>query len=171
MICPFCKEEIAEGAIKCKHCGSMLSTQFQTQTQVAAQTVIPDSTNGHAVIDALPISEGLKKKLHFVHDNLKGIKFGCPYYGKISFSENLSQFNIFAFLFTVFYYLVKGMWRKALVLLLIHIVLQVLVTLILPWQYQGLGSLLCVMAIASIAASSAYCDLYRKYVLKQEFWW
>ncbi|MDL2313816.1 DUF4190 domain-containing protein [Desulfovibrio sp. OttesenSCG-928-C14] len=24
MNCPFCKEDIAEGAIKCKHCGSML---------------------------------------------------------------------------------------------------------------------------------------------------
>lgn len=25
MICPFCREEIQEGAIKCKHCGSMLT--------------------------------------------------------------------------------------------------------------------------------------------------
>lgn len=25
MVCPFCKEEIVEGAIKCKHCGSMLN--------------------------------------------------------------------------------------------------------------------------------------------------
>jgi TM2 domain-containing membrane protein YozV len=24
MLCPYCKEEIAEGAVKCKHCGSML---------------------------------------------------------------------------------------------------------------------------------------------------
>ncbi len=27
MICPFCKEEIKDGAIKCKHCGSMLVSQ------------------------------------------------------------------------------------------------------------------------------------------------
>ena len=25
MICPFCKEQIADGAIKCKHCGSILN--------------------------------------------------------------------------------------------------------------------------------------------------
>jgi TM2 domain-containing membrane protein YozV len=27
MLCPYCKEEIAEGAVKCKHCGSMLVVQ------------------------------------------------------------------------------------------------------------------------------------------------
>jgi TM2 domain-containing membrane protein YozV len=29
MLCPYCKEEIAEGAIKCKHCGSMLMAQVR----------------------------------------------------------------------------------------------------------------------------------------------
>lgn len=32
MQCPFCKEEILESAIKCKHCGSMLSGQGNTST-------------------------------------------------------------------------------------------------------------------------------------------
>ncbi|MDR2105134.1 MAG: NINE protein [Deferribacteraceae bacterium] len=26
MLCPYCKEEIAEGAVKCKHCGTMFAS-------------------------------------------------------------------------------------------------------------------------------------------------
>ncbi|SHN51976.1 hypothetical protein [Desulfovibrio litoralis] len=37
MKCPFCKEEIADGAIKCKHCGSML---YQTEPQPMTQQVL-----------------------------------------------------------------------------------------------------------------------------------
>jgi TM2 domain-containing membrane protein YozV len=30
MLCPYCKEEIAEGAVKCRHCGSMLVVQVRS---------------------------------------------------------------------------------------------------------------------------------------------
>ena len=34
--CPFCKEEILEGAIKCKHCGSMLDGSSQEKKVVVS---------------------------------------------------------------------------------------------------------------------------------------
>jgi TM2 domain-containing membrane protein YozV len=35
MLCPFCKEEIKDDAIKCKHCGSMLVSEPQTPGAVS----------------------------------------------------------------------------------------------------------------------------------------
>lgn len=42
MQCPFCKEVIQDGAIKCKHCGSMLD-QGQVNGSTA-KTAIPVNT-------------------------------------------------------------------------------------------------------------------------------
>lgn len=36
MLCPFCKEEIQEGAVKCKHCGSMITTYAPPVIQVSS---------------------------------------------------------------------------------------------------------------------------------------
>ena len=35
MICPYCKEEVADGAIKCKHCSSMLAQVNPSQANPA----------------------------------------------------------------------------------------------------------------------------------------
>ena len=34
MLCPFCKEEIMDGAIKCKHCGSMLNNSMSAKPKI-----------------------------------------------------------------------------------------------------------------------------------------
>jgi len=39
MQCPFCKEEIIDGAIKCKHCGSNLENPIQSGTQATMDFV------------------------------------------------------------------------------------------------------------------------------------
>jgi hypothetical protein len=43
MLCPFCKEEIADGAIKCKHCQTMLNSEAEIETV--------DDTDSDEVLD------------------------------------------------------------------------------------------------------------------------
>lgn len=40
MECPFCKEDIKDGAIKCKHCGSMLE-------EIHSETIIKNNVNNN----------------------------------------------------------------------------------------------------------------------------
>jgi hypothetical protein len=44
MQCPFCKEEIIEGALKCKHCGSMLSRHDAGERDVQRGSTYPVRT-------------------------------------------------------------------------------------------------------------------------------
>lgn len=157
MLCPFCKEEIADGAIKCKHCGSMLSAPEQTAHK--PQT-IPE------IISQLDVSDGVRKRFVFFNENPPIRRLGLAQVK--GFDQLLKVFNVWAFLFGVFYYLIKGMWKKALSLFGASLVLITILAL-LGANDQLL--LLFQFFIAGIVGGFAYYDLYRKLVLKEDFWW
>ena len=74
------------------------------------------------------------------------------------------SFSIWAFLFTIIYYIYHGMWKKGLVLLAVSIALQVIVALIPP--LVGFAPF-----VASIIyATRAPVNLYSKYRLGDDSW-
>jgi len=50
MVCPYCKEIIRDGAIKCKHCGSMLN--LEPVTTITADGVSSDEIRAFAGVNA-----------------------------------------------------------------------------------------------------------------------
>ena len=90
--CPYCKEEIREGAVKCKHCGEVLERSEYSKTA--------------NVRDSVP---NASVKLH-------------PYYQRVfaKFDANGGSFtptwNWAAFLLGPIWYLLHGMWLKSVVL-------------------------------------------------------
>ncbi len=189
MLCPFCKEEIIEGAVKCKHCQSMLNETAEIavncqeanhsyiappeghlvspcKVEAVAQEFLVDP-DGHAKIDALNASRGLKNKLHLVQDYIKDRSFNIPLYSLEGLSK-LKTWNWWAFVFGIFYYLVKGMWRKAIVFFAIIVNIEAILSIVtISDKFYFLIQIMCF----AILAISAYYDIYRKEVLKETFWW
>ena len=92
--------------------------------------------------------------------NARALKFG---------ERNKIVFNIWAFLFGPFYYLAKGMWRKAITLSAICVIGVVVVGLILDAMNISSGFLGFVgPAVFSVRAN---VDFYKKVMLGQNGWW
>lgn len=80
------------------------------------------------------------------------------------------QFGFLGFLFGPIYYLVKGMWKKAIVLTLLG--LAIIFAVIAALAMAGIdGATATRFVIPAIFASRATIDYYKKVVLKDDAWW
>ena len=165
MLCPNCKEENTADAIKCTHCDST----FGDIPAEPSLTAIPEKDNAslHARIDALTLSPKMKEKLHFVCDNLKGTCLGFPYYdSKGAIPWKMQSF--WAFIFTIFYYLAKRMWRKTVTLVAIGVVFSLGLDFL---EVSDRTATYLSIGLGVIPMQCAYYDIYRKEVLGEKFWW
>ena len=121
-------------------------------------------------IDSLNVSDKWKKRFHGIQ------KAGGPRMPNLTQlpkedRRQISPFNVLAFLFGPFYYLAKGMWRKALAMSLICFVVLFVIGIILDalgisFLDRALG-----YGVAAVFAVRANIDYYKKMVLADNGWW
>lgn len=124
-------------------------------------------------INSLNMSEGMKAKMRLVQEHFVSMGILFPKYD-LTGSKHWSVISVWAFLFSCFYYFVKGMWRKGLLLFFIAIIINILMVILDEMFHLRLPSILMYFdsfLIQCIAMESAYYDIYRAKVLNQKFWW
>jgi len=155
VFCRGCGKEIHITAPMCPMCG-------------APQGIAPTAFHGVQVVAAIPvasvdyasrqdISESWKRKFQLI-DKAGGP--GMPNIRSLTFGERMSvSFNVLAFLFGPFYFLMKGLWRQAIGYTVIALALY----------YTGLVGYVG-MGLAALQAVRANVGYYRKVVSGDAPW-
>lgn len=80
-------------------------------------------------------------------------------------------FNIWALLFGAFYYLAKGMWRKAIAMVVVGMCATLLIDLVLPDSDSGAVRFALNCAMAGWFSAQANVSYYKKVILGDNGWW
>ena len=115
-------------------------------------------------ISRLHVSESWKRKFRLI-DKAGGPDL--PAFRDLPFGERFGlNFNILAFIFGPFYYLIKGLWRQAILYFLCAVALVVLL------EMMGLGKFSRAIGygFAAVYAMRANISYYKKVVLGEAPW-
>lgn len=144
-------------------------TQENRYAAPRAELADIDDEPAHADIDSLSVSDAWKHKFRLLEQaggpgqrHLKDLAPGERF--KIGF-------NILAFLFGPFYYMAKGMWKKA--ISLFGACFAVLLVIGFVLDLVGLGKIGNALGYgaAAVFAVRANIDYYKKMVLRENGWW
>lgn len=132
--------------------------------------VTPEIQAQLAAIDLLEVSDSWKQRLRAI-----AIAGGpkLPRWKEMQQAERRAamRFNLLAFLFSPFYYLAKGMWRRALTLSGLCILVIMLVDFGLMMAGVKDGGRPYGIAVGVFYSLRANLDYYKKVVLKDNGWW
>lgn len=118
--CPYCKEEIQVGAIKCKNCGEILKKEEYSRLSHERTKVVRDYSD----IERDQRSRAYYQKIFSEFDQNNG-KF-------------MPKWNWVAFLFGFIWYFFKGMWVKGLFMMAVTFIFWG-VPFIFFWLYCGIA--------------------------------
>src|SRR5689334_17182493 len=129
---------------------------------------VQDAALPTADIDSLDVSETWKKRFRAIQ---KAGGPAMPNRRALSTRERMVNFNILAFLLGPVYYLLKGMWRKALTFFVAVTAVVFVIAIILELNGLGEYSKSLAYGAAAFFAVRANIDYYKKMVLKDNGWW
>lgn len=122
-----------------------------------------------ANIDALPVSNTWKNRFRLI-EQAGGTRL--PYIKDLQFGDRMKvMFNILAFLFGPFYFLAKGLWRKAITYVVCGVILFMLFAVAL--SVIGLDSVTNALSwgLSVFFAMRANVDYYKRMALNDNGWW
>lgn len=156
VFCRGCGKEIHETAPTCPGCGA-------PQRVPKAQAAAAASLNSESEV----ISDSWKEKFELL-EKAGGVKM--PNIKNLPFGERMKiVFNIWAFLFGPIYYLVKGIWKKAISLFGVSVLIIVILELIC--KEIGISGTITNFVAGAIFATRANIDYYKKIKLGDDGWW
>ena len=142
-----------------------MTNPYQTPS-AKLDPVIPRSD-----IDSLDVSDTWKKRFHLIER--AGPFIGGKYQNILSLTPRERRalgFNILAFLFSSFYYLAKGMPKKALVLMGFSWIISTVLTLLETAYHFSTPNSLYWIPLAVVASMLANHDYYQKKIYRQDMW-
>jgi hypothetical protein len=128
-----------------------------------------ESSDNGAKINSLKVSEAWREKFRVI-EKAGGPRL--PKFRSVPYKERKTiGFNGFGFLFGPFYYLAKGMWRKAITYFGGGVAIIVVLSIVMDMlgfkdaeRYLGYG-------MAGAFAVRANIDYYKQMVLDENDWW
>lgn len=159
----------------CTECGNIINIKAEFCSkcgarQFSSSTIHSNITND---IETLDVSEGWKVKFKNIQ-RAKPSSFGLiPKFEETdkTLIKNAMKLNILAFIFGPFYYILKGLWKKAISLFLVLFVTGMILEILWNIIFDSNMPIYIYFGINVIWGLNANIDFYRKKVLNENFWW